>query len=907
MEVVTNNSAESGEGTPRSVQKEKVAQRDASPQPVRSDTSHTNSTKASKNSTGSVNSGSERNGYPSQISYNSNAAASIHGHHVRMHPPPGSPAPPGSYHMNDAMAAGYPSHIQAYPMSSSPVILTTQSPSGITFSPSGGNYPPQMINPGPGGLPPTPPNLSYQPRPEMNSSSHSVRNPNTGNPRRNNHRRSNSYTGPPGSSSFFSAPANGAPPLPRRRAKAGASTGGRVRANSEDFSPVDEVRKLTGTGGLRPPASPNTRSGATRHFRAKSEDWQVNMSVPMAPPPMFPASLSGNSSPLEQRNFSYQNQQPQPTMYNRGVYMGGGDDILGYTGSIRSIHGNGMTGSIRNVKDMKGDDGSDAGGEAVFLLNKNNNNRKGKSTRRSRSKKRHMRQHSAQLFMEEVKGTEQLPSCRDIVFLLLFVFHLLGIIYLGRTYGNEALRIHDESPEDSRSSVTIIFTNLIYLAGLSGIFAMVVSGLTLLLMATIANKIVQIAIILSITFSFVWGTMGVGLSPRKIVPITGIVALALSVAYAFIVWDRIPFAAANLNSALSGILANPGAIFVSFIFQVLSLGWSVYYIFVGGGVYDAIQEGDIDESFEGAGYVYYVLLGISYYWTLNVFLNIVQVTLADVIGKWWYTPDGDTSSRGADLNHAFFRSFFYSIGSICFGSLFVGPVRVLRQFSVFFRPTEEVHSLMTLHECMRCIQSCMTNCVESLARRFSPWAFTYIGLYGYSLIDAGLHSAELFEKRGWTTIVSDDLVPNVLLLMTLAITGLTGIFAHLLERFQSLSLTASQEPLVTPFIVGALVGLVVSSVLFGIISSSVNAVIVLFAASPVDFEKNHPELSQEMRTAWRDVWPGCMDVMDLRVQVAGFLDPTLNGSMRGQPPEMYYNPALSSSYRAQPETHPLLR
>jgi hypothetical protein len=78
------------------------------------------------------------------------------------------------------------------------------------------------------------------------------------------------------------------------------------------------------------------------------------------------------------------------------------------------------------------------------------------------------------------------------------------------------------------------------------------------------------------------------------------------------------------------------------------------------------------------------------------------------------------------------------------------------------------------------------------------------------------------------------------------------------------------------------VGLVVSSVLFGIISSSVNAVIVCFAASPVDFEHNHPELSQEMRTAWREVWPGCMDVVDMRVAVAAYLDPTINGSGSGE-------------------------
>jgi hypothetical protein len=72
----------------------------------------------------------------------------------------------------------------------------------------------------------------------------------------------------------------------------------------------------------------------------------------------------------------------------------------------------------------------------------------------------------------------------------------------------------------------------------------------------------------------------------------------------------------------------------------------------------------------------------------------------------------------------------------------------------------------------------------------------------------------------------------------------------------------------------------VSSVLFGIISSSVNAVIVLFAASPVDFEDNHPTLSEEMRTAWREVWPGCLDVVDVRVSNGGYLDPMGNASIR---------------------------
>lgn len=85
--------------------------------------------------------------------------------------------------------------------------------------------------------------------------------------------------------------------------------------------------------------------------------------------------------------------------------------------------------------------------------------------------------------------------------------------------------------------------------------------------------------------------------------------------------------------------------------------------------------------------------------------------------------------------------------------------------------------------------------------------------------------------------------------------------------------------------IGLCIGWVVTSILFGIISSSVNAVIVCFAGNPVEFDKNHPQLSTEMRSAWREVWPGCMDVVDMRVE--------------------YLN--LANAHRQQPdERHPLL-
>lgn len=205
------------------------------------------------------------------------------------------------------------------------------------------------------------------------------------------------------------------------------------------------------------------------------------------------------------------------------------------------------------------------------------------------------------------------------------------------------------------------------------------------------------------------------------------------------------------------------------------------------------------------------------------------------------------------------------MGSICFGSLFVGPVRVLRQLSGFLRPSAADESLMCLHECLHCIQTVISSCIDTISANFSPWGFTYVGLYGYGFLDASYNASVLFDKRGWSVIVSDDLVPNILLIASVVIGGVTGCFANLISQLDELHVTSLEEPGLVSFAEGCIIGLVLTSVLFGVISSSVNTVIVCFAASPVDFEQNHPDLSREMRNAWREVWPDALDAVDPRL------------------------------------------
>ena len=253
---------------------------------------------------------------------------------------------------------------------------------------------------------------------------------------------------------------------------------------------------------------------------------------------------------------------------------------------------------------------STGGGDAVdlgFLQHK----------RRESTRNRHMRQHSAQLYMEDCKGEEQTPRCRDVFFLLLFVFHLFFIVYVGNLYAKEALKVHPV--EEDNPSVTIYYNNLLYVASISGAFAIVLSTALLGVMTMFARHFVQVALVVVITLSFMWGTIGVGLSAKNVVPVTGIIALALSVAYAFIVWDRIPFASANLSTALSAIRTYPGMVGVAFLVQTLALGWTIYFCVVVMGVIDAIREGKLLVNHQCTVAIY-VAFGLSYYWTFQVFL-----------------------------------------------------------------------------------------------------------------------------------------------------------------------------------------------------------------------------------------------------------------------------------------------
>jgi len=123
----------------------------------------------------------------------------------------------------------------------------------------------------------------------------------------------------------------------------------------------------------------------------------------------------------------------------------------------------------------------------------------------------------------------------------------------------------------------------------------------------------------------------------------------------------------------------------------------------------------------------------------------------------------------------------------------------MRQLSLFIRPAQDEFAHVGFLECFSWVQRCITGCVDNLAAYFTPYAFTYVGLYGYGLLEGGHNATDLFKKRGWLPIVSDDLVPNVLLMVSLVIGGVTGCFAVGIQQLDRLDISTLHSPTTVAF------------------------------------------------------------------------------------------------------------
>ena len=177
------------------------------------------------------------------------------------------------------------------------------------------------------------------------------------------------------------------------------------------------------------------------------------------------------------------------------------------------------------------------------------------------------------------------------------------------------------------------------------------------------------------------------------------------------------------------------------------------------------------------------------------------------------------------LHGSLSRNIVGSFGSICLGGLIVDPCILITRISTFKRLAKpkldrlkeraspklsRKHAAESEddHGTNNCGVDGSDGCLPDtpdgdgglLSRHVNQWSYTYIGLYGYTFWDSGSKASQLFEARGWTHVVSDDLIMTVMAMTSLIVGGSTACLGLVVEEVDGYSFTSLNKPIATAFL-----------------------------------------------------------------------------------------------------------
>ncbi|CAK4072614.1 unnamed protein product [Aphanomyces euteiches] len=451
--------------------------------------------------------------------------------------------------------------------------------------------------------------------------------------------------------------------------------------------------------------------------------------------------------------------------------------------------------------------------------------------------------------------------CNDVIFAALYLVAFGIVLTLFLMYGPDVLSTTGEQLAQKQHKFKYALNICASIAGGAVVLSMVWTGIMLCLGAWLIWICAGVAIVGSVVAGFIgskfmkdngdntffWAPAALG----------SLVAILLTV-YICCIRKRIAFASANLQIACRAILTYPVTLLVAFFNTLLVGGWVLMWAVA---TYAAINHGEYvgdGEGYNGAkkfGIVVGLLL--IFFWTVCVVRNIVHVTISGTVASWWFNSDGNR--KPMTTMHALFNAVVLSFGSIAFGSLIVSVIQTIQTILAFFRNLAK-ESENAVAVCLLGCLECLIKLISDLVQYFNKYAYSYVGIYGFSFLRAGKETFELFEKMGWSAIANDSLIDNVLFAGSIFV-GLAGAAAgygavSYDRQYNNRLWTQNLEnPTATLGVSGLLIGFSICYIVMAVINSSVATTFVLFAEDPHSLHHSHPQDYEDLHNAWNEIYP----------------------------------------------------
>jgi hypothetical protein len=193
-------------------------------------------------------------------------------------------------------------------------------------------------------------------------------------------------------------------------------------------------------------------------------------------------------------------------------------------------------------------------------------------------------------------------------------------------YNDDPFTIGTSTPKVLTKDIHVDYMNAFQLSCITGLYSTALSALSIGMMMILGKALIPTVLCLSVIVCVGLGTIGIALSPYSFVPVIGIIALAFTLGYSIVVWDRIPFAATNLNVALCGLKSSADILLVTLGMMLVGFLWTLDWVVAFLGIYDhhldklVSSNSQNNDDFTWTAVSIYLGMLISYFWTLNVIM-----------------------------------------------------------------------------------------------------------------------------------------------------------------------------------------------------------------------------------------------------------------------------------------------
>ncbi|KYR00753.1 hypothetical protein DLAC_02796 [Tieghemostelium lacteum] len=422
------------------------------------------------------------------------------------------------------------------------------------------------------------------------------------------------------------------------------------------------------------------------------------------------------------------------------------------------------------------------------------------------------------------------PKYRDLIWLIVFVMHLLALValFVISSLKNNGNILSSQENSNADSGQTNLLPqnqyNVYYMLGLAVGVSMLFAFTWLLLIKYFTKPLIYLTLVISILMllsvavvNFIYGYYFLAIMSAIFTFITAIAIWS---------WrNRINFAVLILQTIIPILNEYWGTFIVSFIGLTIQLIWTGFWS------YTLIISQDFNKDIN---YLSFILMLLSYFWTTQVIKNWVHVTIAGSVSTHYFMVDQ------APTNPTYYsmkRASSTSLGSICLGSLFVSIIQTLRQLTYLGQDNRGGNILLL---CARCI----LNVLEGILEYFNIYAFVQVAVYGKSYIQSAKDTWELIKSHGIEAVINDSLISGILncgILIGGVVVGLIiGFISHHFVPVYYIQIT----------IVSVLIAITTIYIMMELIQSSVVTLFVCFVMEPEVLSRNSPDLYQKLTVSY---------------------------------------------------------